>query len=183
MDFFLHHTTNSGVLYVLDLTTIGISHKAFSTKSEYQRRGVKLLLDAVVGEHELMHTEKGAPQLKNSNLEISISHTEHFVAVYLSEHQPVGIDIELMNRAKKLELGKDYFVNEVEQLRIWTIDELYIIWNLKEAIFKEKKGCIPHIREAVITQKIEEDLINYTLEGELKEAHFLIKNELLVVFT
>lgn len=183
MDFFIHHTTDSGVLYVLDLTTIGIQRDAFETKSQYQRAGIKLLLDSVLGAHQLLYSEGGAPRLKGSKLEISISHAEHFVAIYLSEMHPVGIDIELMNRAKKLEQGKDYFVNEVEQLRTWTIEELYVIWNLKEAVFKEQKGTIPHIREAVITQKIEDDIINYTLEGEVREAHFLVKNELLVVFT
>lgn len=94
---------------------------------------VRVLLCHLMGENaEINYKDNGAPYLKGSNKEISISHTSGYVCIALSETHRVGIDIERM--ASKVERVKDRFINECEPSD--TLTKMLLIWSAKESMYK-----------------------------------------------
>lgn len=105
---------------------------------------IHLLVRELVGEKILIQKDEfGKPYLKDFPFHISVTHTNDFCAVFLSEYQFCGIDIESTRR----NLSKIYhkFVSSYEQLYVVKGNEnayYLIIWTVKEAIYKwyGKKG-------------------------------------------
>ncbi len=113
--------------------------KKFSLKkrqSEYI--AIRLLLQQLMGEKtEIIYQESGRPLIKNSSLNVSISHSSDLVVVLLSENS-VGIDVENVNR-KIIPVAKRFLHNEelawIEKTE--NIQNLTILyWGAKESIFK-----------------------------------------------
>lgn len=64
-----------------------------------QRLAVRALLCELFGEKVyLSHHDNGKPYLENSVTNISITHTDKYVAVILNDNEDVGIDIESLSR-------------------------------------------------------------------------------------
>ena len=64
-----------------------------------QRLAVRALLNTLFDEKVyLSHHDNGKPYLENNPVNISITHTEKYVAVILHEEENVGIDIESLDR-------------------------------------------------------------------------------------
>ena len=64
-----------------------------------QRLAVRALLCELFGEKVyLSHHDNGKPYLENSVTNISITHTEKYVAVILNDNEDVGIDMESLAR-------------------------------------------------------------------------------------
>ncbi len=80
---------------------------------------------------EVSYNESGKPLLTDGR-HISISHTKGIVAVVISEHHPVGVDVEY-NSDRVSRVAKR-FVREDE----WTEDvkSLLIMWSAKETVYK-----------------------------------------------
>ncbi len=103
-----------------------------------ERLAVRALLNQLFdGKVYLGHHDNGRPFLQNSIIEISISHTQRFVAVLTHPEMSVGIDIET--------LGRDFSAVEKRALSEEEIDflsernrdlHLALCWSAKEAIFK-----------------------------------------------
>ncbi len=111
-------------------------------KSESLRRqklAVRALLNEMFEDKVyLSHHDNGKPYIENSVTNISITHTEEYVAVILNDNEDVGIDIESLSRdfspVEKKALSED----EIDDLED---DEkrngqLAIYWCAKEAIYK-----------------------------------------------
>ncbi len=89
-----------------------------------QRLAVRALLNTLFDEKVyLSHHDNGKPYLENNPVNISITHTEKYVAVILHEEENVGIDIESLDR--------DFSAVEKKALSEDEIDDLD-----KEAVFK-----------------------------------------------
>lgn len=133
---------------LLDLKPDGVMlHKLNELKNPKRQKefcSTHLLLRELAGERLLIEKDEfGKPYLKNFPFHISITHTNQFCAVILSEHQPCGIDIESADR--RLCKIKHKFVSSYEQLYVTKgYEDAYylIIWTVKEAIYKwyGKKG-------------------------------------------
>ena len=71
-------------------------------RSESQRRqklAVRALINEVFEEKMyLNHHDNGKPYLENSVTNISITHTENYVAIIISDNDELGIDIESLDR-------------------------------------------------------------------------------------
>jgi len=103
-----------------------------------ERLAVRALLNQLFdGKVYLGHHDNGRPFLQNSIIEISISHTQRFVAVLTHPEMSVGIDIET--------LGRDFSAVEKRALSEDEIDflsernrelHLALCWSAKEAIYK-----------------------------------------------
>lgn len=98
---------------------------------------VRCLLKEMTGEEqEVSYDEEGKPSLVNTETArfISISHTEGYAAVILSE-KPVGIDIE--RRGKKVEKVISRFMQDSE-IVLANNSALFshLIWSAKEAAYK-----------------------------------------------
>ena len=103
-----------------------------------QRLAVRALLDAMFDEKVyLSHHDNGKPYIENNAINISITHTDQYVAVILNDEDEVGIDCESLNRdfsaVEKKALSEEEIGNlEDEQKN----EQLAIYWCAKEAIFK-----------------------------------------------
>ena len=64
-----------------------------------QRLAFRALLNSMFDEKVyLSHHDNGKPYIENNPINISITHTDRFVAVILHDEEDVGIDIESLDR-------------------------------------------------------------------------------------
>ena len=105
--------------------------------------------------NDLFYDSNGAPFLKN-NLNISISHTNNYSAIALSKN-PVGIDIQ--DYREKILSVRDKFVNEfeIELIDTHSVNDLTILWSIKESIYKIYKKQGLNFKKNIIVQKITKD--------------------------
>ena len=103
-----------------------------------QRLAVRALLNSLFDEKVyLSHHDNGKPYLENNPVNISITHTDKYVAVILHEEQDCGIDIESLDRDFSAVEKKALSEDEIDDLEDEKRNEqLAIYWCAKEAIFK-----------------------------------------------
>lgn len=129
-----------------------------------QRLAVRALLDAMFDEKVyLSHHDNGKPYIENNAINISITHTDQYVAVILNDEDEVGIDCESLNRdfsaVEKKALSEEEIGNlEDEQKN----EQLAIYWCAKEAIFK-----LTSQYDVDFVEQIQIDGFRYRDEGEL----------------
>jgi phosphopantetheinyl transferase len=101
-----------------------------------------------LGENEIFYEQNGKPFLANGRL--SLSHSQHFVAVNYHAHQEIGVDVEEPHeRIKKI---AHRFLHPDEKNRDYTIPELTAIWSVKESVFKKYGGKTAFFAENIITR-------------------------------
>jgi len=146
-------------------------------KSESQRKqklAVRCLLDTAFEEKVyLNHHDNGMPFIENEATNISITHTDRFVAIILHQEEDLGIDIESLDRDFSAVESKALNEDEIEDLdddKEEKNEQLAIYWCAKEAIFK-RMG----INKVDFAEQIEVEKFNMKKEGEL-EATFIHKD-------
>ncbi len=148
-------------------------------RSESQRRqklAVRALLNEVFEEKMyLNHHDNGQPYLENCITNISITHTEKYVAIIIHDEDDLGIDIESLDRdfsaVEKKALSEDE-IEDIDDLEKEKKNEqLAIYWCAKEAIFKRMSQ-----NRVDFAEQIEVEKFNKKKEGEL-EATFIHKDE------
>lgn len=100
-----------------------------------QSLGAGLLIKKYVGDiHSL--NKNGKP--KNNNTEFNISHSGKYVVLTKGGTEPVGVDIELMQRGNKHIAPRFFTLDECVQIdRSYDPDKTFTqIWTLKEAFLK-----------------------------------------------
>jgi len=104
-----------------------------------QKLAVRALLDTLFEEKVyLSHHDNGKPYLENNALNISITHTDKYVAILLNDSQDVGIDCESLDRDFSAVEKKALSEDEIEDLEDEKRNEqLAIYWCAKEAVFKK----------------------------------------------
>ena len=145
-------------------------------RSESQRRqklAVRALINEIFEEKMyLNHHDNGKPYLENCATNISITHTENYVAVITHEDEEVGIDIESLARDFSVVEKKALSEDEIDDLNDDRKNEqLAIYWCAKEAIFKRMSQ-----NRVNFAEQIEVEKFNLKKEGEL-EATFIHKDE------
>ncbi len=87
---------------------------------------------------QLYYNEQGAPFLKYSPFEISLTHSYPYVAAIICLNKSIGIDIE--KKGRKINKIAPRFLNVME-LERWKNDEeaLTLAWSMKESIYKACK--------------------------------------------
>lgn len=137
-----------------------------------QRLAVRALLNELFDEKVyLSHHDNGKPYLENQVTNISITHTEKYVAVILNDTEDVGIDIESMDRDFSAVEKKALSEDEIEDLDDDRRNEqLAMYWCAKEAVFKR----LSHYN-VDFAQQIEVERFRMRGEGEL-EATFIHKD-------
>ena len=129
-----------------------------------QRLAVRALLDTMFEEKVyLSHHDNGKPYIENNAINISITHTDQYVAVILNDEDEVGIDCESLNRdfsavEKKALSDEEIGDFEDEQKN----EQLAIYWCAKEAIFK-----LTSQYDVDFAEQIQIDGFRYRNEGEL----------------
>ena len=97
---------------------------------------VRKILELENPDFKIRYDKSGKPKI-NSNLNISISHSNFMAAVVFSSICKTGLDIELKDT--KIINIKDKFLNESEKLNTQyetNIEYLTKIWTAKESIYK-----------------------------------------------
>ena len=145
-------------------------------RSESQRRqklAVRALLNEVFEEKMyLNHHDNGKPYLENCVTNISITHTDKYVAILIHDDEEVGIDIESLDRYFAAVEKKALSEEEIEDLDDEKKNEqLAIYWCAKEAIFKRMSQ-----NRVDFAEQIEVEKFNLKKEGEL-DATFIHKDE------
>ena len=146
------------------------------TRSEARRKeklAERALLNEIFPEKlYLGHHDNGKPYLQNTAMEISISHTNRFVAILLSPDENLGIDIECLDRdfsaVEKKALSEDE-LEDLEDDKRKTL-QLAIYWCAKEAIYKRMS-----ISGVDFAEQIEVEGFTPRDEGEI-EATFTHKD-------
>ena len=129
-----------------------------------QRLAVRALLDAMFDEKVyLSHHDNGKPYIENNAINISITHTDQYVAVILNDEDEVGIDCESLNRdfsAVEKKALSDEEIGDLEDEQ--KNEQLAIYWCAKEAIFK-----LTSQYDVDFAEQIQIDGFRYRNEGEL----------------
>ena len=136
-----------------------------------QRLAVRALLDEMFDEKVyLSHHDNGKPFLENMVTNISITHTDKYVAVILHETEDVGIDIESLDRDFSAVELKALSEDEIDDLDDDKRNEqLAIYWCAKEAVFKRVS-----LYNVDFAEQIEVERFHPRGEGE-QEATFVSK--------
>lgn len=104
-----------------------------------QKLAVRALLYAMFEEKVyLNHHDNGKPYIENCVTNISITHTDNYVAIILNDNDEVGIDIESLDRDFSAVEKKALSEDEIEDLEDdeGRNEQLGIYWCAKEAIYK-----------------------------------------------
>ena len=137
-----------------------------------QKLAVRALLDVMFEEKVyLSHHDNGKPYIENCATNISITHTQKYVAVILNDGEEVGIDCESLDRdfsaVEKKALSEDEIDDLDEDRRN---EQLAIYWCAKEAVYKKMSQY-----NVDFAEQIEIDEFRPRGEGEL-EATFTGKD-------
>lgn len=143
-----------------------------SESQRKQRLAVRALLNTLFDEKVyLSHHDNGKPYLENNPVNISITHTEKYVAVILHDEEDCGIDVESLDRDFSAVEKKALSEEEIEDLDDDRRNEqLAIYWCAKEAVFKLLSRYSVDFAE-----QIEIERFRPRGEGEL-EATFIDKD-------
>ncbi len=137
-----------------------------------QKLAVRALLSMMFEEKVyLSHHDNGKPYLENMVTNISITHTDKYVAVILHDEEDLGIDIESLDRdfsaVEKKALSEDE-IDDLDDDR--KNEQLAIYWCAKEAIYKRVSTY-----KVDFAEQIEVERFRPRGEGEL-EATFIHKD-------
>ncbi len=137
-----------------------------------QKLAVRALLDAMFDEKVyLSHHDNGKPYIENNATNISITHTDKYVAVILNDLDDVGIDCESLDRDFSAVEKKALSEEEIDDLDDdHRNEQLAIYWCAKEAVYKKMSQY-----KVDFAEQIEIDAFRVKGEGEL-EATFINKD-------
>ena len=137
-----------------------------------QKLAVRALLDAMFEEKVyLSHHDNGKPYIENNATNISITHTDKYVAVILNDLDDVGIDCESLDRDFSAVEKKALSEDEIDDLDDdHRNEQLAIYWCAKEAVYKKMSQY-----KVDFAEQIEIDAFRLKGEGEL-EATFINKD-------
>ena len=137
-----------------------------------QKLAVRALLDAMFDEKVyLSHHDNGKPYIENNATNISITHTDKYVAVILNDLDDVGIDCESLDRDFSAVEKKALSEEEIDDLDDdHRNEQIAIYWCAKEAVYKKMSQY-----KVDFAEQIEIDAFRVKGEGEL-EATFINKD-------
>lgn len=137
-----------------------------------EKLAVRALLNTIFEDKVYLgHHDNGKPFLKNSALEISISHSRRFVAIITHPSDDLGIDIESLDRDFSAVEAKALSEEEIEDLSTHKrTEQLAIYWCAKEAIYKRMS-----LTEVDFAEQIEIDRFKVREDGKL-DATFYYKD-------
>lgn len=139
-----------------------------------QKLAVRALLDVMFEEKVyLSHHDNVKPYIENNAINISITHTDKYVAIILNDVEEVGIDCESLDRDFSAVERKALSEDEIDELDDDADDrraQLAIYWCAKEAVYKKMSQY-----KVDFAEQIEIDAVRPKDEGEL-DATFINKD-------
>lgn len=153
-------------------------------KSEFITTRI-LLTELLESRKTIVYNADKKPEILNSNLNISVSHSKNFVAIIVSGTYIPGVDIEyISNRVEKV---KHKFLTEKETHWIKDLVLLTCAWSTKEAIFKIFGTNLDFKDIELVPFKLEDDsgifaakVLKPKFEESFKLNYMFIEDDLLV---
>lgn len=118
-------------------------YTCLTPKRQREFLGVRCALKNLELPLDIRYNTKGKPSL-DKECYISISHAHERVAVACGSY-PIGVDIERLKPEKILSVKKKFLRND-ETAFInpkYEVDQLHIIWGIKESLYKLHGGSLP----------------------------------------
>ena len=113
-------------------------NKIVSEKRKLEFLGIRVALNKLIGkEIQIQYDDEGKPHLFENSYQISVSHSNKWLAVIAHPTQKVGIDIECPT--DKIQKLYTRFLSLTEQKELSggkDIKQLLLAWSAKEALFK-----------------------------------------------
>jgi phosphopantetheinyl transferase len=133
---------------------------------------------------KINHLPSGKPFLENHpKINISISHSAGYFAIYYSEKKAVGIDIQVFKPIIIQQPG--YFLNENEiKNPTWLKNSIILhqIWCAKEALYKLLGGDISSMKDDFTVSIVDADKLTILYKNQLFEAKSMQKDDCFIVF-
>jgi 4'-phosphopantetheinyl transferase len=112
--------------------------KIVSEKRKLEFLGIRIALKKLLGrEIRIQYDSEGKPYLSDKSHQISVSHSNKWIAVMIHPDKKVGIDIECpTDKIRKLYTR---FLSPTEQKELSegkNVSQLLLAWSAKEALFK-----------------------------------------------
>lgn len=152
------------------------------SKKELQRANSKKLLEEIIeGPFEIEHTQHGVPILSNRSENISISHSEKYYAVQKTVEGKAGVDIQVLG--KNLYEGRSYFVNTSEE-KIFEMSNknLYILWAVKETVYKMMGGEVANYKEDITILSIGEQEVEVSFNSRRIICRYEINDDFILSY-
>ena len=125
-----------------------------STKRRLEYLASRCALNELIGSKQrICYQPNGAPYIFNSTLNISISHTSHYVVVATHPTEKIGIDVERIG--EKVGRVRHKFLSKSELDSVDMRSEkvhLTILWAAKEAMYKVMGVETVEFTEQIITE-------------------------------
>ena len=152
----------------ITVNELAIYKKLSNQKKKLEWACSRMLLEQLTKrkDYQIIHNEYRKPLIKNSSLNISVSHSYHYLTIIISPYE-TGIDIELiqpkikrvaekfMNRDELSSIGLD---NHLEKLYIYwcSKESLYKLYGKKKLLFKENISIAPfqYSQEGIVSGRI-----------------------------
>lgn len=130
LDFFLEKVK-------LSKTEVELLNKYTNDRRKKDLLISRHLLQMCIPGAEVFYYESGKPYLRNSEMQISISHSRDLVAVITHPLLTVGIDIEYIST--RVERLKERFLSPKELDIATNTETMILLWSAKETLFKLDK--------------------------------------------
>ena len=169
---------------LLPLYSLSAEETIFFSSLKNERRRIewltsRILLQRLLGQNiQIEYLPNGKPILIHPKHLFSLSHSKNFVAVIISEHKEVGIDIE---KIRNIETLKDKFLSPEELKTIDTSKNLilHLYWGAKEAMYKIYSSYHPlfteHLSLANVDLKKQTAIGMFSKENIHKTVHIAFK--------
>jgi phosphopantetheinyl transferase len=112
--------------------------KIVSEKRKLEFLGIRIALKTLIGrEIQIQYDGEGKPYLSDKSYQISVSHSNKWIAVMIHPSKKAGIDIECTT--DKIQKLYTRFLSLTEQKELSEgkdIKQLLLAWSAKEALFK-----------------------------------------------
>lgn len=121
---------------ILDLNAFA-KEKGLSAKRDIETQGKHYLISELLDREavEIIYDDKGKPHLAGDPRHISLSHSHDKLAIIVNDHEPTGIDIELI-RDKVLRI-RHKFLSPPELAEAGDdVEKLLVYWAAKESLYK-----------------------------------------------
>lgn len=137
-----------------------------SVKRRCERYSWHTLARELLGDPEAQFTynQVGAPQIVGSSLSLSVSHSQHLVAVVISP-KLAAVDIELKGR-NFAKVASRYFSERESQLLTASENLLAQVWSIKETAYKYAGRKELRLLEDICVESIVGEVFMVKIAGE-----------------
>lgn len=103
---------------------------------KFEWLSIRSLLMDIGNTSDIEYDEHGKPHFKGSDAHLSISHSTNSIAVSIHNTSAHGIDLQHLNPKIRRIKNKFLVGSELELIDTNNIEELSVLWSMKEALFK-----------------------------------------------